>query len=89
MDLEEMVIPPNEELKCYLIDIHHNHSTARHPGRDETLKELRHHYHWPTMVKWVEEYVQGCTTCQESKIQTHKQRPSLYKILVLEQGHPF
>jgi len=41
------------------------------------------------MAKWVKQYVQGCATCQESKIQTHQPKTSLYKIPVLEQGYPF
>jgi len=41
------------------------------------------------MLKWVEQYIQGCATCQESKIWTHQPKTSLYKILVLEWGLPF
>jgi hypothetical protein len=69
--------------------IHHDHPTAGHPGRDESLKILKTHYYWPQMSKWIEQYIQGCATCQESKILTHRPRTSLYKIPVLEQGLPF
>jgi hypothetical protein len=41
------------------------------------------------MSKWVEQYVQGCATCQESKILTHQPKTSLYKIPVPEWGLPF
>ena len=88
-ETNEVVIPPDEELKCYLLEIHHNHLTVGHPGWDETLRELKHYYHWPLMSKWVKEYVQGCAICQESKIWTHWTKILLYKIPVSEWGHPF
>jgi len=78
----EAVIPPDIELKRYLMDVHHNHPTAGHPGRDESIKVLHQHYFWPGLTKWVEEYVQGCATCQESKICTHQAKVLLYKIPV-------
>ncbi len=31
-DAGEAVIPPNVNLKRHLMDIHHNHPTAGHPG---------------------------------------------------------
>ena len=62
-DAGEAVIPPDIKLKRHLMDIHHNHLTAGHPGRDETIKVLRQYYFWPGLAKWVEEYMQGCATC--------------------------
>jgi hypothetical protein len=62
-DSKEAIIPPDLELRCYLMDLHHNHPTAGHPGRDETIAKMRQHYYWPGMAKWIEEYIQGCTTC--------------------------
>ena len=41
----EAIIPLDEELKHYLLEVHHNHPTARHPGRDETIKELKRYYY--------------------------------------------
>jgi len=83
------IIPSDKDLKHYLLEVYHNHPTAGYPGWDETLKELKCYYYWPLMSKWVKQYVQGCTTCQESKIQTHWPKTSLYKILVPERGLPF
>ena len=31
-DTGEAIIPPNIDLKRHLMDIHHNHPTAGHPG---------------------------------------------------------
>ena len=41
------------------------------------------------MAKWIEEYIQGCATCQESKIRTHQVKASLYKIPVSSDTKPF
>jgi len=67
IDSKEAIIPPDLELRCYLMDLHHNHPTVGHPGRDETIAKMQQHYYWPGMTKWIEEYIQGCATCQESK----------------------
>ncbi len=53
----EAIIPPDNELKCYLLEVHYNHPTARHLGQDETLKELKRYYYWPLMSKWVKQYM--------------------------------
>ncbi len=82
MDLGEAIIPLDVDLKWYLMDIHHNHPTAGHPGHDKTIKVLCQHYFWPGLAKWIEEYIQGCTACQESKICTHQAKTLLYKIPV-------
>jgi len=54
---DEAIILPDEELKWYLMEVHHNHPTTGHPGHDETLKELKRYYYWPSMTKWVEQYI--------------------------------
>jgi hypothetical protein len=41
------------------------------------------------MAKWIKEYIQGCMTCQESKICTHQANASLYKIPVPIDAKPF
>jgi len=41
------------------------------------------------MRKWIEEYIQGCAICQESKICTHQIKAPLYKILVPLNTRPF
>ncbi len=50
----EAIIPSDESLKHYLLEVHYDHPTARHLGRDETLKELKCYYYWLLMSKWVE-----------------------------------
>jgi len=37
----------------------------------------------------IEEFVKGCTSCQENKINTHHQKPHLYPITTNPDMEPF
>ena len=39
------------------------HDSRGHPGRDETLRQVRLKYFWKTLVKDVHSYVQECNQC--------------------------
>jgi hypothetical protein len=41
------------------------------------------------MKQWIANYVKGCTTCQQNKIQTHKRKTPLYKITTAKGALPF
>jgi hypothetical protein len=41
------------------------------------------------MDTWITEYVKGCATCQQNKINTHKPRIPMYWITVPEDARPF
>jgi hypothetical protein len=41
------------------------------------------------MNAWITDYVKGCATCQQNKINTHKTRVPLYRITVPEGSQPF
>ena len=59
----------------------HDHPTAGHPGRDETIRKVQDKYWWPGMRSWISDYIKGCTICQQSKNLTHRKRTPLYRIL--------
>ena len=65
--------PSHQFLRNVLQELH-NHPTAGHPGRDETIRKTRELYQWPGMNQWITDYVKGCATCQQNKIQTHKKK---------------
>ena len=56
---------------------------------DETLRKIQEHYWWPGIKEWVVEYIKGCTTCQQSKILTHRKHTPLYCIPTKEGTLPF
>ena len=83
---QQIVIPPEKykvatitheqpmtmEMKRAIMLLVHDHPAAGHPGRDETIRNARKMTTWEGMNDWIAEYVQGCATCQQNKIQTHK-----------------
>ena len=71
-------IPPNS---CRsLLELHHDHPTAGHPGRFKTLELLQRDYWWPSMSTYVRTYVTGCAICQQMKPNTHPSAPALSPI---------
>ena len=53
----------------------HDHPTAGHPGELETYNSIRQHYWWPGLKTYVKNYVQGCGTCQQFKIDRQPTKP--------------
>src|ERR1700691_1495645 len=67
----------------------HDHPTAGHPGRDETIRKAKTHTTWTGMNQWIADYVKGCATCQQNKILIHKKRAPLYRITTNDDALPF
>ena len=49
-----------------------------HPGHYQTLELVSRTYWWPGMSQFVKNYVKGCTTCQQTKINTHPTKEPLH-----------
>jgi Integrase zinc binding domain len=56
------------ELLWDIMKIYHNHKAAGHPGELETYNGIRQNYWWPGLWTFVKNYVQGCSICQQFKI---------------------
>jgi hypothetical protein len=80
---------PTEEQKRTIMTLVHDHRTAGHPGRDETIRKARQHKLWPGMSQWIADYVKGCATCQQNKIITHKKKTPMYRITTKPDALPF
>ena len=61
-------IPKDQELQRDVVKMYHDHETAGHPGELETYNSIQQHYWWPGLRTFVKNYVQGCGTCQQFKI---------------------
>ena len=61
-------IPCDDNLQRDITRLFHDHETAGHPGELETYNAIRQHYWWPGLRTYVKNYVQGCGTCQQFKI---------------------
>src|SRR6267154_2167957 len=83
------VSTPLETQKRDLMTLVHDHPTAGHPGRDETLRQAQNHLIWKGMKAWIADYVTGCAICQQNKNITHRPRIPLYRITTPEDSLPF
>ena len=84
-----LAVPSGLVLQQELMAQFHNSPTTGHPGRDNTLTLVSQHYWWPGMTTWIEQYVAGCTLCQQNKIRTIKKKTPLYHIPGDPSMHPF
>ena len=67
----------------------HDLLVGGHPGRDETVCQVVANYHWLNAQSWIEQYVKGCTVCQQMKNLMHQPKIPPYSILVPEMPQPF
>ena len=67
----------------------HDHPSAGHPERYETLRKVQQKYWWPGMKQWIANYICGCAVCQQNKILTHRKKTPLYHISVPDNARPF
>jgi hypothetical protein len=75
-----LVIPPEDSLKRLLLRRYHDAPTAGHPGRDRTISRLEKTFWWSGMKNWIDNYVKGCTICQQNKSKMHPNKPSPFRI---------
>jgi hypothetical protein len=61
-------IPKDLELQWDIVKMYHDHKTAGHPGELKTYNGIRQNYWWPGLRTFMKNYVQGCGTCQQFKI---------------------
>ena len=69
-------IPRDDDLRWDITRLFHDHETAGHPRELETYNALRQHYWWPGLRTYVKNYVRGCGTCQQFKINRSLSCPS-------------
>ena len=69
-------VPRNIELRREILQNFHDHETAGHPGELGMYNAVRQHYWWPGLRTFVKNYVQGCGTCQQFKIDRSPAKPS-------------
>ena len=72
-----------------ILQLYHDHEAAGHPGVKQ-MTELIHEVYCSTEAKdFVEEYIKGCTICQETKPKTHLQKASLQPFPLKPTKGPF
>jgi hypothetical protein len=82
-------IPKDLELRWDIVKMYHDHETAGHPGELETYNGIRQNYWWPGLQTFVKNYVQGCGTCQQFKINRSPSNPAYVAIEGANNTRPF
>jgi len=72
---DQCYIPDNNAIQKAIVQEIHESPMTRHPGRDTTLEMVQRYYWWPRLCHFVYEFVAGCATCQQNKINTHPTQP--------------
>ena len=82
-------IPTNGELWWDIIWKYHNHPTAGYPGELQMFNAVKEHYWWPGLWIFVKNYVQGCRTCQQFKIDRNLTKPVFMPLEGAKSTWPF
>ena len=83
------IVPGAEELRQQLLLQYYDHPLAGHPGIANTTTSLIKDFWWPTLRRFVVEYVQGCAMCQSTKPNTTRPKPPLMPIVATGVQAPF
>ena len=73
-------LPNWDNIRKDIIKLHHDHLTTRHPGYLKTCQLVSAGYWWPGMAQYIQKYVEGCSTSQQNKTNTHPTIPPLNPI---------
>ena len=68
----KVYIPNDDAIKKKVLQRSHDSPGAGHPGREKMLDLVNRQYWWPSITKYVHQYVDGCIICQQNKILPRK-----------------
>jgi Integrase zinc binding domain len=77
---EKNYVPIDAELYREIVRRCHDHPTAGHPGELQTCNVIKEHYWWPGLQVFIKNYIQGCGTCQQFKIDRNPLKPAFMPI---------
>lgn len=73
-------VPDSGDLRKEIVQRHHDHPTAGHPGYLKTRQLVGAEHWWPGMAQYIRKYTDGCAICQQNKVNTHPTVPALNPI---------
>ena len=83
------VITGERQDKHKIIQAYHDIPAYGYPGINQTRDLGAKYYWWPQLAKDIQEYVKGCTQCQQNKANTHHQKAPLNPITPTMGALPF
>jgi hypothetical protein len=72
-----------------ILEVYHDHPSASHPGILKTYQMVKEVYWWTHQRDIVMKYVQGCATCQSTKLGTMHPKIPIMPITLKEQAPLF
>ena len=84
-----LVVTGEDETHWVLLEVYHDSLTAGHSRVVKTLIAVAQEYWWLDNWRFMQEYVKGCSKCQESKTNTHPNRLPLQPITPNSNAQPF
>ena len=70
-------VPNDDSLRHAILQHCHDHKSASHPSYLKTRQLVAAEFWWPGLASYVCKYVEGCSTCQQNKANTHPTVPPL------------
>ena len=67
----------------------HDHTLSGHPGAASTYFSVRRNFWWPGLQNFVHQYIKGCATCQQNKVDHQRKKPLLLPITPIKNVAPF
>jgi hypothetical protein len=76
----KVYVPEDNNLQVSIIKLYHDTPHTGHPGCFKTIELLKRDYWWPGLNQSVTNWIKGCATCQQMKVNTHPTKPGLTPI---------
>ena len=68
---DKCYVPNDLDLRWKILEKYHDAIPIGHPGQLCTQEIVQRDYWWPSLHTFVKNYVDGCATCQQHKINRH------------------
>jgi Integrase zinc binding domain len=82
-------VPIDVELWREIVQRYHDHQMAGHSGELQTYNVVKKHYWWPGLRFFIKNYVQGCGTFQQFKINRNPLKPAFISLKGARSTRPF
>jgi Integrase zinc binding domain len=87
--LKRTYLKDNPETRQEAVKELHDTPVAGHPGIANTWELVRQHYKGPRLQQFVEDYIKGCSKCQETKTNIYQTKVPLQPLDTVVEKGPF